>query len=145
METLKTGLEQSSELVIIRVTQNAYQCNGGFMLFDDKHQCIMSGKTLELPYLNNQAQISSIPAGTYSAHKMYHRNFGNCFYLPNVPERFGIFVHVGNFHNQIKGCILLGSALVDINADGLVDVINSHTTLDKAFKLLTKKFLITIL
>jgi hypothetical protein len=145
MELAAKDLEISNELIIIRVTQNAYQTNGGFMIFDKQHSCVFKGKTLELPFLANQKQISSIPLGTYICEKMVHQTFGKCFQVYNVPNRSGIFIHVGNYHNQIRGCILLGSALIDINADGIVDVVNSRRTLDKAYSLLTKKFNLVIL
>lgn len=145
MELAAKDLELSNELIIIRVSQNAYQCNGGFMIFDKEHNCVFSGKTLELPFLANQKQISSIPLGNYVCEKVVHQTFGKCFRVFNVPNREGIFVHVGNYHNQIRGCILLGSALIDINADGIVDVVNSRRTLDRAFTFLTKRFTLIIL
>lgn len=145
MELLVKDLELANELILIRIHQSAYQTIGGFMIFDKNHNCVFKGKSLELPYIKNKRQISCIPIGTYACRKMVHPNFGKCFQVYNVDNRDGIFIHVGNYHNQIKGCILLGSALQDINADGIVDVINSRSTINSAYNFLSVKFNLVIL
>lgn len=71
--------------------------------------------TLELPYRNNQSNISSIPAGEYDATIKFeggkgpYENEGYRITLLNVPERSGIQIHIGNYPTQIEGCILVGT------------------------------------
>ena len=60
--------------------------------------------TLELPYRDNQRNISSIPEGSYDV----FLNPKNTYELKDVPERGGIQIHVGNIVSDIRGCILLG-------------------------------------
>jgi hypothetical protein len=91
-------------------------------------------KVLELPWLNNQHDVSCIPAGTYlCVLKPFHNVMR--YELQAVPGRDAIFIHEGNYASGIKidteGCILLGSALQDINNDNQLDVIDSVQTVKK--------------
>lgn len=71
--------------------------------------------TLELPWRNNQRNISCIPAGIYLAHRR-RGSKGNRWYLENVPGRSGIMFHALNwagdkaagFKSDSRGCIGLG-------------------------------------
>ena len=40
-----------------------------------------------------------------------------------------IRIHVGNFYDQIEGCVLVGTDLKDLNGDGRLDVVNSKKAL----------------
>lgn len=63
----------------------------------------------ERPWLDNQRQVSCIPAGIYEV--KWHRSpkFGWCYKVQNVPNRDSILFHSGNFPHQSYGCILLAS------------------------------------
>ena len=62
--------------------------------------------TIELPYVNNQRNVSSIPVGTYKAKVVKgHPRLGDCIEILNVPNRQGIFIHVANSVKEIRGCI----------------------------------------
>lgn len=73
--------------------------------------------TIERPDLGNQKRISCIPEGTYHVTKSYFyggKNKGKrAFRLHNVPNRNGILIHVGNFVNDVVGCIAPGMAFSD--------------------------------
>lgn len=103
--------------------------------------------TLELSWKNNQRNISSIPKGTYDVIYTFSPKFMKYTYeIRGVPNRSGIRIHVGNYFNQIQGCILLGNGYRDINNDKRLDIINSGITLKaledylnrKSFKLIIK-------
>lgn len=97
-------------------------------------------KTLERPDLNNQRNISCIPKGEYICKYTFSPKFMKYTYeVQNVPNRSSIRIHSGNYFFDIQGCILLGSALSDINKDGSKDVINSRITVNKLEQLLGKK------
>ncbi len=64
--------------------------------------------TLELPYLDNQKNISSIPDGLYKISKYSGTKFKNSFWVHDVPNRHAILIHVGNSTMDTKGCILVG-------------------------------------
>ena len=87
--------------------------------------------TLELPNINNQQNVSCIPAGYYIAQYRKSPSNGDVIELKNVPQRSYIQIHSGNYTSQIEGCILVGDSLVDINKDGVLDVANSKGTLKK--------------
>jgi len=65
--------------------------------------------TLELPWNNNQRNISCIPLGVYHAVKMFSEKFQKTvFVLEDVPGRDLIEFHIGNKIEDTEGCILLG-------------------------------------
>lgn len=76
--------------------------------------------TGELPWRENAASISRVPAGTYRAVVTYSPRFGRGLYLlgPTDP-RAGIRIHPANlmgdaekgFRSQLNGCIALGERL----------------------------------
>lgn len=95
-------------------------------------------KSLELPFKNNEHNISCIPEGEYickwtrsnrlskmSKHDVY------TYEIQNVPNRAGIRIHSANYFFQLLGCIALGDSHKDINADGELDVIHSGNTVAK--------------
>ena len=83
--------------------------------------------TLELPWLDNQKNISCIPTGEYYYIKRVSPGKGyEVIELVDVPDRAYIQIHLGNYTRQIEGCILPGTGLKDINRDGVVDVTNSE-------------------
>lgn len=67
--------------------------------------------TMERPWLNNQNDISCIPAGMYHVkylERSYSGTYRNVFHIQNVPGRYGVLIHNGNIATQSKGCILIG-------------------------------------
>jgi hypothetical protein len=76
--------------------------------------------TAELPWENNEAEVSCIPAGTYTVKPHKSPNFGECYWLQDVPDRSQILIHVGNwagdesdgFKSDVRGCILIGERVV---------------------------------
>ena len=88
--------------------------------------------TLELPWLNNQPNISCIPTGIYNVKWVHTFKFPfGVYQLQNVINRSGIDIHSGNFSkSDIKGCILFGSGYADLDKDGVQDIINSRITIN---------------
>ena len=68
--------------------------------------------TLELPYKDNQRNISCIPAGKYKVRLRLARESATRDYLhllvKDVPNRDYILFHIGNKNSDTKGCILVG-------------------------------------
>ena len=110
--------------IIIR-TLSLKDCTIGQMeLIGTPFKCF----TLELPWLNNQSNISCIPAGTYQYKKRKSPTLGWVIHILGVDGRTWIYIHAGNFTSQIKGCVLVGQAIKDINRDGTPDVTSSAPT-----------------
>ena len=72
--------------------------------------------TLELPWKNNEAQVSCIPPGIYPCKMRSSKHFGETYEVQNVQGRSAILIHAGNSAGSVdkghkadsKGCILLG-------------------------------------
>lgn len=119
--------------VLVRLQEDDRQTLGAFSLYDDT-DLIFSAKSLELPWLDNRQNISCIPTGNYICHMRHSARFGNHL---KVTEKHGgevrgrefILIHAGNFHSEIRGCILLGRDHSDINLDGYRDVTSSKATM----------------
>lgn len=64
---------------------------------------------LELPWLNNEINISCVPSGTYKLKLEYSRKFGRSLYeLKDVPGRSECKFHKANYLSELSGCIALG-------------------------------------
>ena len=69
---------------------------------------------LELPWRDNQKQKSCIPEGFYEVVWTKSPKFGFCYGLLNVPDRFKILIHKGNYAGDVDagyisnsyGCLL---------------------------------------
>ena len=62
--------------------------------------------TIELPWNDNQVQVSCIPEGRYPIEKRYSRKFGWHLWVKGVEGRTLILIHPANDALQeLKGCI----------------------------------------
>jgi len=122
------------KVLLVRLTEEKRQTLGTLHVFDEtdlKFSC----KALELPWLNNQKKISCIPAGDYMCKIRKSPKKGNkeVFLVceldgSHVNGRTYIQIEWGNYHHDILGCILTGSAHRDIDGDGYRDVTSSRKT-----------------
>jgi hypothetical protein len=68
--------------------------------------------TLELPYKDNQRNISCIPAGEYKVRLRLPRESATRDYLhllvKDVPNRDYVLFHRGNSAKDTRGCVLVG-------------------------------------
>lgn len=96
------------EMILQRI-YNGEDCTIGVLT--SAHR--MLGYTLELPWENNERNISCIPSGKYDiAFKNSNGYVKNIqINLLNVPGRDGITIHSGNTTDDIRGCILIGGEL----------------------------------
>ena len=107
---LFSGFSQAVEQLTVKVARNM-TCNDGSIMGSLYLNDEFIGRTLELPFRNNETGISSIPAGSYVTSMRSDGGRGWRIQLENVPGREYIQLHVGNFQNEIEGCILLGAEL----------------------------------
>lgn len=127
---------------IVRNYSDDTHVSGNLILSSPHRGVLFTCKTIELPNLNNGPGISCIPAGVYFYEKVKqtlaipypHIN------IRNVPNRLGIAIHVGNYVHGVKieskGCIFVGTRLVDINADNFLDIAQSKDTFKKLMSLI---------
>jgi len=90
--------------------------------------------TLELPDLNNQQDISCIPAGRYDYFFRESPKNGPVLELRAVPNRRYIQVHSVNYLRQLLGCIGVGDGIKYLDDDPIPDITNSKRTLKKLLK-----------
>jgi len=65
--------------------------------------------TLERPWKDNQPNVSCIPEGKYICKRVHSPHFGETFEVMDVVDRTHILFHKGNYVEDSKGCIILGS------------------------------------
>ena len=118
-------------VTIIRDIRNHKQClgvchvqiQGGF---------VFKSESIERGDNNNKANISCIPADTYSLVLEYSPRFKKMLWeVKGVKGRSECKFHAANYSRQLNGCISLGSKRIDIDLDGLKDVANSRDTMSE--------------
>jgi hypothetical protein len=100
--------------------------------------------TLELPWLNNQPNVSCIPPNKYHYVMRESPSLGTVIHILDVQGRTWIYIHKGNFTSQIQGCILVGTLIKDINQDGTPDVGNSADAWDALMEVIEPTGEVTI-
>jgi hypothetical protein len=112
-------LHDSNRIIVVETTHN-YKNANSINLYCGKKT--FSG--IELPYRNNEKNISSIPRGTYPFQKIKRSSNGkNAIWIRDVPNRTEILIHQGTKPIHSKGCILLPdyTQLDDcVNTKGLI-------------------------
>lgn len=84
---------------------NSGQCTMGYLVLNGEVVCY----TLELPYVGNITDLSTIPAGSYRGFVRTDGNKGWRIELENVAGRKNIQIHIGNYTAQTQGCTLIGT------------------------------------
>jgi hypothetical protein len=100
-------MRDSIQVTLTRI-RSSKTCTIG-ILYIQTRNLRWSCRTLELPWLDNQPQISCIPKGTYTCRRLNSVKFGETFQVCDVPGRQGILFHAGNTAKDTRGCILLGT------------------------------------
>lgn len=109
----------SKNTVIIERLESSNEGTFGLLMVDS-----LTLFTGELPWRNNESDISCIPIGTYKGLWTYSNRFKREMYLIGpVDGRAGIRIHSANFmgdtaygfKRQLNGCIALGEKIGLIN------------------------------
>jgi hypothetical protein len=133
------------EIKIKRTYRPTSTTGDGFVL-NEKGELVFEFHTLELPWKDNQHNISCIPEGEYMVLKMpptAKRKY-QYFWVQDVPDRSSILFHPGNYTHDILGCILPGESFADMDNDNIIDIINTTATLKILTALMPEKFKLTI-
>ena len=112
---------------ITRISTDPNEGTFGALTIDGFPFCV----TLEPADLDNNPNVSCVPASQYRVLPHRSRKFGSTYELWHVPNRTGILFHAGNTMKDTAGCIILGehfSKLLGVRA-----VLNSGKTF-KNFK-----------
>jgi hypothetical protein len=102
--------------------------------------------TMELPWLNNGRNISCIPEGMYEVikQKATQTRPYDFFRLMFVPDRSGILIHRITYVKDLRGCIGVGREWIDLNKDGIPDLIKSGDALREMINRLPDTFTLEI-
>ena len=107
---------------------------------------------LELPWRNNERNISCIPEGIYEVIPL-SKKFGQVFLINTVRDRGGILIHSGNFAGDVsknylthsQGCLLLGKEKTFFGNNKQYGITLSKTTVRRFNDFIGKeKFTLTI-
>lgn len=104
-------------------------------------------KTMELPWKNNDRNVSCIPEATYvcireaytEKHPYPH------FRIMDVPGRSGILIHKITYVKDLRGCVGVGQAFADLNKDGVLDIVRSTIALQELYDDMPDAFNLTII
>lgn len=132
-------------LLLERFSDSGTQTIGRFFVLDSEDFSQFDCPSLELPWKDNQRNVSCIPIGTYQMIKHDSPKFGKCFWLQHVEERSEILIHGANFYTDLRGCMAPGLTLSDLNRDKHIDLVNSKKALTKLLKLLPSRTTIEII
>jgi hypothetical protein len=137
-------MDMDNGIKIIRFKHDTIQTIGRGEVYISGYK-VFDFFTLELPWLDNQREISCIPVGDYACKKRHSQRYENHFHVLNVPNRSYILIHHGNYFKDTLGCILPGKTLADIDGDGYRDVTHSKQTMAKLNELLPDEFEVKII
>ena len=112
-------------VTITRSPSTATETLGQLRTSDGEFGC----DTLELPWLNDQLNISCVPTGTYTCVWKLMLDLGEWHYeLQGTAPRSGIFIHEGNSPADTKGCILLGGLVQGENVINSKEILTAFET-----------------
>lgn len=100
----------------------------GVFLYGTTPLCL----TLELPWKENQRNVSCIPDGQYTVSRYTSPRHGACLKLFGVPGRSDILIHSGNTIKDTEGCILIGQSYYN---DGIMSSRSALANLLQVFPL----------
>lgn len=135
--------KSSMRAFLLRLAHEPEQTIGQLVLYNEIVP-LWSCYTLELPWRNNQRNVSCIPAGQYFVGHRESERFGHHLHIKNIPGRMWCLFHAGNFSRQVQGCVLVGRSVLDIDGDGLRDVVDSKRTLRMLVEMVPDEFLLTV-
>lgn len=115
--------------ILIRLQDDGKQTLGELHVYDGL-DWTGSFKTLELPWMENTTNVSSIPKGKYLVCKRWSEAHKDHLIIQGVNGRYLILIHAANFVRQLRGCIAIGYKYIDIDSDGELDVASSRSALD---------------
>ena len=121
------------KILITRGHYGTKQIIGQIQLIENCN-VVCSFSTLELPYLDNANNVSSIPIGIYKGRK-HENNKKSYVLIENIQNRNMITIRSGEYFYDINGCVLVGGGLKETE-NGLFDVINSSSTMEYLLDLL---------
>jgi len=102
-----------SDIILHRVASTA-DYTAGVVIIGGKPICV----SLELPWLDNQRNISCIPAGKYRVDTQHESpSKGECWLIEDVPNRDHCLFHTANRTRELKGCVAPGMKYGELKSE----------------------------
>lgn len=83
-------------------------CTRGILTFDEPRHQGQIFHTMELPWKDNERDVSCIPDGVYRLTPHKSPSKGKCLKVHDVKGRTHILIHSANCPSQLQGCIAPG-------------------------------------
>jgi len=130
------------------------QTHGTLTVYDeDTGEEVFKCRTLELPWKDNERNVSCIPEGFYDVVARQSPKYSNHLHVTGVEGRSLILIHPANFvgsknprtgHSDLRGCIAVGEKYGDINADGIPEILNSKATMKALMQVAPDGFVLEV-
>ena len=133
-----------NSLSLIRTDLMDRQTLGRLYVLGENGQVLFQCVTLELPWRDNERNISCIPPGRYRVRPRTSKKYGRHLHLLDVPGRDWILIHEANFYHQLRGCIAVGEEIREINGDGVPDITHSVRAKNRILKYINQETEIVI-
>jgi len=79
--------------------------------------------TLELPWRDNEPNVSCIPTGKYNCtFRFSPAHNRNVYHIEDVPNRSNCEIHAANLSSQLLGCIAIGRTICIFNPGAFKDI-----------------------
>ena len=132
-------------LTLNRCVEFTNDCTLGSLWDGDQVIC----KTLELPWRQNEKNVSCIPCGVYTVRPHFSKRYQHCYAFDDeeTAPRTKIRIHGGNWASDTRGCVLPGRGYEQMYLKGSfrVAVSRSNTTLDMLLDEYPDGFMLRIL
>ena len=127
-------IELLPTIKLIRLEENFKFGTFGVWVICNQVFCV----TLEPADLENQQNVSSIPAQQYTCEEYSSPKYPNTYQVMDVPGRSKVLIHAGNVKKHTQGCIILAQHYGKINTEvgEARAALNSGKTLDKFIQLM---------
>jgi len=121
-------LKPWEDIYLTRLIDTGKETQGFLSVFNESQSLTLH--TLELPWKDNQPNVSCILSGVFAYEKWWSPTFKTTVIrLLHVPNRTNVLIHPANFVRQLHGCIAPGLSMKDIDGDGKMDVVKSRQAL----------------
>ncbi len=127
-------MDQPVKVILQRLIEDKYGTHGELKDEEGKTLCC----TIERPWLNNQHDISCIPAGEYACIPHDSPTHPKCWEVSGVPDRTAILIHTGNTEADSAGCIIIGATA------SVTGVLMSKVAMDKLREILPRYFTLEV-
>ena len=122
-------------LRLTRTSDDSVQTTGELAALSADGRVLGRWHSLERPWLDNAARQSCVPPGRYRVVHRTSAKFKAHLHVTDVPGRSYILVHAGNTVRDVVGCVLVGTGVGHVDADGRLDVTGSRDALGQLLRL----------